>query len=412
MMRSLFSAVSGLKNHQVRMEVIGNNVANVNTVAFKSGRVTFKEGFAQMLSGATRPPATQGGLNPRQVGLGMQVASIDTNFSQGNLETTGVSTDLAIQGDAFFMVSRGAETSYTRAGNFAVDGAGRLVSSTNGYRVQGRMASGGVLSQTLSDITLPTGQQTPAAQTSTVTVGANLNAAAAIGATSAVDTSITVYDSQGTQHELKVTFTKTAANTWSWAVDPTAMGLAAGAVTDNNGDAIVGGGTLTFSAANGLLTAPMTNPTLTFTPVGGASAMTLTLDFGAGGVTGLTQFAGISSASMIDQDGFSAGTLQNYTINLTGTIVGGFSNGNSMVLGQLALASFNNPGGLVRTGDNNYAMSANSGEPQIAFASDNQPFDDRGRNARNVQRGPDSGVHEHDRGSARLPGERAGDHHH
>ena len=101
MMRSLFSGVSGLRNHQVRMDVIGNNVANVNTVAFKSGRVTFKEGFAQLLQGASRPPGDHGGINPIQVGLGMQIGSIDQLFTQGNIETTGANTDLAIQGDSF-----------------------------------------------------------------------------------------------------------------------------------------------------------------------------------------------------------------------------------------------------------------------------------------------------------------------
>src|ERR1700754_5050806 len=112
MLRSLSSAVSGLRNQQTRMDVIGNNVANVNTVAFKAGRVTFKEGFAQLMGGASRPQEQQGGVNPRQVGLGMQVGSVDTIFSQGNLETTGVLTDLAIQGDAFFVVARGSENFY------------------------------------------------------------------------------------------------------------------------------------------------------------------------------------------------------------------------------------------------------------------------------------------------------------
>src|SRR6478672_13372470 len=98
MLRSLYAGVSGLRNNQVRMDVIGNNVSNVNTVAFKAGRVTFKEGFAQLLQGASRPPGDQGGINPIQVGLGMQIGSVDTLFSQANIETTGINTDLAIQG--------------------------------------------------------------------------------------------------------------------------------------------------------------------------------------------------------------------------------------------------------------------------------------------------------------------------
>ena len=120
MLRSLFAGVSGLRNHQVRMDVIGNNISNVNTVAFKSGRVTFKEGFAQMLQGGSRPPGDQGGINPIQVGLGMQIGSVDTIYSQGNLETTGLNTDVAIQGDSFFVVRKGGQSFYTRSGNFQV----------------------------------------------------------------------------------------------------------------------------------------------------------------------------------------------------------------------------------------------------------------------------------------------------
>lgn len=370
MMRSLFSGVSGLKNHQVRMDVIGNNVANVNTVAFKAGRVTFKEGFAQMLQGASRPQSEQGGVNPRQVGLGMQVGSIDSVFTQGNLETTGVSTDLAVQGDAFFVVSRGAGDFYTRAGNFQLDANGKLVSATNGYRVQGRMATNGTLSQTVGDITLPVGQQASASATTAVEIGGNLDAAATAGSTSAVETSITVYDSQGGTHELKITFQKTGANAWTWTADPTAMGLTSGAITDDDGDGNVGGGTLTFSGTTGLLTAPATNPTLSFTPPGGGAAMSVTLDFNGGSVNGLTQFSGMTSAALQEQDGYTAGTLQNFSIDNTGTVIGTFSNGNTMVLAQVAIANFNNPGGLTRSGDNLYTISANSGDPVVGYASD------------------------------------------
>ncbi|MEX2582677.1 MAG: flagellar hook protein FlgE [Gemmatimonadota bacterium] len=373
MMRSLFSGVAGLKNHQVRMDVIGNNVANVNTIAFKSGRVTFKEGFAQLLQGASRPQAGQGGTNPRQVGLGMQVGSVDTIFTQGNLETTGVSTDLAIQGDAFFVVGRGSENYYTRAGNFQLDAEGRLVSGTNGFLVQGRMATDGVLAQSLSNITIPAGQQASASATTSAQIGGNIDAASAADATSAVETSITVFDSQGSKHELKITLTKTADNAWSWEVDPTSMGLVAGDITDDDGDATVGGGTLTFDGATGLLTAPATNPTLSFTPPGGGAAMAVELDFGGGTVGGLTQFAGNDSAGFLEQDGYASGTMQGFSIDRTGTITGSFSNGNTMILGQIAMANFNNPGGLVRTGDNLYSLSANSGEAQISYASDNSP---------------------------------------
>jgi flagellar hook protein FlgE len=178
MMRSLFSGVSGLRNHQARMDVIGNNIANVNTVGFKSSRVTFAEAFAQLLQGASRPPGDLGGINPIQIGLGSKIGSIDMNFSQGNLESTGQATDLAIQGDGFFMVSDGARTFYTRAGNFQLDANGRMVSPANGFTVQGINAdSAGELSTgtTVTDVTLPFGQKSPARATSELTLAGNLD---------------------------------------------------------------------------------------------------------------------------------------------------------------------------------------------------------------------------------------------
>src|SRR5689334_16525214 len=157
MLRSLSSAVAGLRNQQTRMDVIGNNVSNVNTVAFKAGRVTFKEGFAQMVEDATRPSGGGGGVNPMQVGLGSEIGSIETMFSQGNLESTGQNTDLAIQGDAFFVVKQGTNSFYTRAGNFQVDSTGALVSGVNGAKVQGRLAVDGKLTSQVGDIQIPFG---------------------------------------------------------------------------------------------------------------------------------------------------------------------------------------------------------------------------------------------------------------
>src|SRR5215208_3465307 len=163
MMRSLFSGVSGLRNHQVRMDVIGNNVSNVNTVAFKAGRVTFKEGFAQLLQGASRPPGDQGGINPIQIGLGMQIGSIDTLFSQGNLEKTAAKpTD-----------------SLKLGGN--LDASSPIFTGT--FDATGR--------------------------------------ADAANSKSWTETSISVFDSLGNQHDLQVFFWKTAANEWSWQVDGT-----------------------------------------------------------------------------------------------------------------------------------------------------------------------------------------------
>lgn len=178
MMRSLFAGVSGLKNHQVKMDVIGNNIANINTVGFKSGRVTFEESLTQLLKDASRAYGQIGGINPQQVGLGSAIGSISTNFAQGNLESTGNTTDLAIQGDAFFVLSDGFSEFYTRAGNFSIDGSGKLVHPVNGYVVQGKMADslGNIASGTqTANIVLPFGQKAPAQATTQIDYSCNLN---------------------------------------------------------------------------------------------------------------------------------------------------------------------------------------------------------------------------------------------
>lgn len=380
MMRSLFSGVSGLRNHQVRMDVIGNNISNVNTVAFKAGRVTFKEGFAQLLQGASRPPGDHGGINPIQVGLGMQIGSIDTIFNQGNLETTGLNTDLAIQGDSFFTVAKGNERYYTRAGNFQLDADGRLVSPTNGFVVQGRMADNGVFLDGIRDIVLPFGQKTAAKPTDKTALAGNLNASAPIFDTSAsptnsfdatsradpvnqdswTESSVTVYDSLGNQWDLKLQFWKTAADTWSWQIDGT--NLPPGFTPPNSTPQ-----TLTFDTTGILKTvAPTDPPVVTFDPPG-ANQVSITLDLGSG-VNGITSFAGTNTAVLRDQNGYAAGSLQNFTIDRTGTITGAFTNGTNVVLGQIVLADFNNPAGLLRVGDNMYAVSGNSGGAVNGYA--------------------------------------------
>src|SRR4051812_32999919 len=245
MLRSLSSAVAGLRNQQTRMDVIGNNISNVNTVAFKSGRVTFKEGFAQLVESATRPNGgAAGGINPMQVGLGSQIGSIETIFSQGNLESTGLNTDLAIQGSAFFVIKNGADSFYTRAGNFQVDSTGSLVSGVNGFKVQGRLAEDGKLTPGIGDLKIPFGQIAKATATTKVLLSGNLDAAAAAfdkgtaGTLDALDPtqralpgnensfkdmSITVYDSLGTKHELKMVAWKTAPDKWDWKFDGSGM---------------------------------------------------------------------------------------------------------------------------------------------------------------------------------------------
>ncbi len=178
MLRSLFSGVSGMKNQQISMDVIGNNIANVNTVGFKASRVTFQESLSQVVQNGRSSTENLGGTNPMNVGLGVNVASVDKLFTQGNLERTGNTMDLAIEGDGYFVLSNGNQEFFTRAGNLNVDSNGNLVLGNTGYYVQGRMAdSNGAISSAaeIQNITLPFGQKAPAKATTTISFEGNLN---------------------------------------------------------------------------------------------------------------------------------------------------------------------------------------------------------------------------------------------
>ncbi|MFZ5980095.1 MAG: flagellar hook-basal body complex protein [Candidatus Zixiibacteriota bacterium] len=217
MMGSLFAGVSGLKNHQTQMDVISNNIANVNTIGFKSGRVNFQEALVQTYKGAGRPSAITGGTNPQQLGLGMQVSSIDTLYTQGGLETTGQITDLAIQGSGYFILGDGYGNSfYTRAGAFGFDANSTLVDLSSGLFVMGKMAdNSGVISSmaTIDQIQLPFGQQDPARATEEITVANNLDASAtdslatliSSGGSNITAVNGTAADGVGGQHVISIT---------------------------------------------------------------------------------------------------------------------------------------------------------------------------------------------------------------
>jgi flagellar hook protein FlgE len=387
MLRSLSSAVSGLIDQQTRMDVIGNNIANVNTVGFKASTVTFQNGFSQLLESATGPSGTAGGTNPMQVGLGSQIGAISTEFTQGELENTGINTDVAIQGNAFFTVQNGNESYYTRAGDFTVDADGSLVSSENGYHVQGRMATGGVVSGPITDLSIPVGAQSPAAATTSVTLSGSLDASATAfdkgsattvdpldptqralpqNADSFKDMSITVYDSLGNKQELKMVMYKTGDNSWGYAFDPSGMSIDSTGIKN-----VAGTNPITFNSDGSVNTAAsgFASPEISFVPTDGAAPMDIKIDLGSG-VNGLSQFAGASTAVMQNQDGYSSGTLQSYTIDSTGTIVGSFTNGSTQPLGQIALTDFDNPNGLQQMGGNIYTSTANSGAPITSFAGE------------------------------------------
>ncbi len=221
MMRSLYAGVSGLQNHQTRMDVIGNNISNVNTTGFKKGRVSFQDMISQTMQGAARPNEDVGGVNPKQVGLGMTVAAIDTVFTQGALQTTGVNTDVALQGNGFFILKDGDKSFYTRAGSFGLDSNGTLVNPSTGLKVQGWMAqtiNGQSIVKAAGDTTqlnIPIGSKDPAKATTNVDFACNLdkNLAVLTPTSSVSDTQKntwpvdkSVYDTFGNVHRLVVTY--------------------------------------------------------------------------------------------------------------------------------------------------------------------------------------------------------------
>ena len=366
MLRSMFSAISGLRGHQIMMDVIGNNIANVNTVGFKSGRVNFQDILSQSLHGATAPQGGLGSINPAQIGLGMTVAGIDVLQTQGNLQSTGKTTDMAIQGDGFFMESDGVSTTYTRDGAFDIALDGSLANPASGLKVQGWQAdaAGKIdITQPITNLVIPIGQRTTALATSHVTLSGNLDAGAtaavagppAVAAT-AVPTTMTVFDSLGVSHSVKVTFTKTGANTWSWAAtkDPADTGIGVSAAVPGVND-----GTLTYTSG-GVFSA--STGTLSFTFPDGATSTTPKID-----LTQMTQFSGVSQPAG-QTDGFTSGTLVTFAVGDAGTLSGVYSNGQTQVLGQIALADFLNSAGLLRAGQNNFSATSASGAANIGAA--------------------------------------------
>ncbi len=349
MMRSLFSGVSGLKNHQTRMDVIGNNIANVNTVAFKAGRVNFEDILSQTVEGARSPQAGgMGGVNPKQVGLGMGISSIDTLFTPGSLQSTDNPTDFAVQGEGFFIVSDGSQVYYTRDGAFKTSADGALVNS-NGFRLQGWMADtdGNIDStQALQNIIIPVGAQMKPKATTEIGFEGNLDANADLN--SEWITSVQVYDSLGNPHNLTVTFEKTAtANQWTWNTD----------LDGTSGDS----GTIEFDTDGTVLSGG--SGSASFNNITGAEDITLDIDFSQ-----LTQFGGNPTAYINFQDGYEAGSLDMVSTDSGGVLTGIFTNGQSKALAQIALATFSNPGGLLKEGGNLYQISNNSGLPNIGTA--------------------------------------------
>lgn len=402
MMRSLFAGVSGLKNHQTRMDVIGNNISNVNTYGFKYSRVTFQDMLNQTISGAAKPEENRGGINPRQVGLGMNIAAIDKIFTQGSLQTTGVTTDMAISGDGFFIVADGQKHLYTRAGTFALDKDGTLVNPANGLRVQGWMATTNAAGEkvintsgTVEDIIVPIYGKVPAKETNYVKYKCNLdsklpvvpNDANAIMRTSAgVTTNIDVYDKLGNPHRLTLNFWKTGVNEWTASAAITDTELVTLDVPNGgNQPNQINGSTrvvLKFSPEGRIVSVADANSpdeinqgklevNLSYRIAGDPTLRNIRLDFGSSGlVEGITQFSSPSTTKAVEQDGYSMGYMESFTIDNSGIITAVYSNGTKQMVGQVATAVFTNPQGLIAAGDNMFEVSNNSGLPLVGPASE------------------------------------------
>jgi flagellar hook protein FlgE len=376
MFGSFVSALSGLKAAGTAIDVIGNDLANLNTTGFKSSTLSFQDVVADVSGNANK-----------QVGSGVAAPQILKNFIQGAIQTTGGANNAAIQGDGFFIVRPTASTAppatapdlttdvFTRAGNFQVDQNGFLVSAT-GERVQGwslNTITGAVSpSDPIGDIIVPVGSNRAAKATTTFNANLNLDASGATGAPFAVP--INVYDSLGNSHVISANFTKDAtANSWDATI-----------TTNDPAVTLSGNGpfTFTFNTDGSLQAVTGSDPTtgditgISMAITGGAQSPQTVLwspwqtppTATSPGVGRITQFAEASSASSISQDGLPAAQLTSVSITDGGSVLANYSNGSQQQVAQLALASIRNPTSLVSTGNNNYRVGQGSATPVVGQA--------------------------------------------
>ncbi|MGL4394891.1 MAG: flagellar hook protein FlgE [Brevinema sp.] len=401
MLRSLYSGVSGLQNHQTRMDVIGNNVSNVNTTGFKKGRVTFQDIISQTMSGSAKPNEIRGGINAKQVGLGMSVASIENIMTQGSLQTTGKNTDVAITGEGFFVLKDGDNTFHTRNGNFVLDAEGTLVNS-NGLKVQGWSSelfpTGEYMIDTsapVGDLKIEPGQKIEAKETTVVKFRSNLNANAPVLAADASaaervaathGASIDVYDPYGNNWRLSSSFERNGLNEWGMSfsmtdengatIDNLRVSIGAEKLDTNNRINLAFNNNGTLAAASegagqniqtdgeGLVTAVISYDH----PDG--TTRTFNVDLGeVGSVKNtITQFASRFTTEAYQQDGNNMGYMESFLIDDAGVITGVMDNGVRRPLGQIAMSSFTNPMGLEKAGNSLYTESNNSGMASIGEA--------------------------------------------
>jgi flagellar hook protein FlgE len=387
MLQALLAGVASIKAQQTRMNVIGNNLANVNTTAFKGSRVTFQDMLSQTIRGAARPGEDLGGLNPIQFGLGVLVGGTDVNSEQGSLNATNRPTDLAIQGNGFLIVSNGDRIAYTRDGACDLDANGNLVHRATGERIMGYTADSatGQIDTSApigpaSAIRIPIGARTAVQVTTTTSWAGNLDSREVIASPTPSDlpavgppsfaspwrtATVRVYDTTGNQHDLTLGFYRSSTNPSTWhyqvvgdgngtgvfaATPPTSTNVAEGELLFNSDGQVVD------QAGNPAKPKFMVRPATST----GVAQFEVEFDFSS-----LSQLASESQVQASSQNGFPPGSLQSFSVSTDGIITGLYTNGLTRPLGQLAMAIFPNSGGLERMGSNLWRNTDNSGESVI-----------------------------------------------
>jgi flagellar hook protein FlgE len=361
---SFSAALTGLAANQQKLAVIGNNLANINTVAFKASDIRFGDLLSQS--------ASSSGNNPAQVGIGVTTGTITSTFSQGGVDATGVNTHVAIQGNGFFIV--GGETEgYTRAGDFAFDATGQLVTSDGlpvlGYTQINPLTGEVVTTGTPAPIVVAPGSLRQPVATTVVKTVTNLDAETPVGGTFA--STLRIYDSVGASHTATVTFTKTGNGAWTYAVTVPGEDIAGGVA---GAQVQLAAGNLAFNAqgtlaqVNGAAPADVViaGPAWANGAAGGNLTWELVGGAGAGVLTG---FRSPSATASTSRNGSPAGVLTDVTINTRGEIEASFG-GESVVVAQLAMMTVNNPLGLVKAGGNLYRLTQAAGEPNIGVAGE------------------------------------------
>lgn len=369
---TLYTGISGLQSNAEAMSVTGNNISNSNTIGFKSSSTLFSDVLSASISSSS---------GNSQVGRGSQISSIQTSFSQGSFQSTSNSTDLAIEGDGFFMVSESdsSEVLYTRNGSFSFDSNGYLTNA-EGYRVQGKGfdQNGDLVGGNPTDIQVDISSQIPARQTGALTLTTNLDAGSSVvgpfdisdpDTTSNYSTSTQIYDSLGNTHVATTYFTMTSPQTWEWHTTVNSSELEATASGPEDLTEI-GSGNLTFDSDGNLLTGGSAT-----TPAGAiiwnnGSDTTQQIDM----TFATTQFSSSSVVISQNQDGYAPGEVVQVSVDNDGTVSASYSNGESIDIAMLTLATFTNPSGLTKEGGSLYASTAGSGDPSVGTAGASQGY--------------------------------------